>query len=203
MAGLDLRLKARRDGIFIPPLCTELSGQVFSFVYDGGSTEALRIDDTVYECSKVRDALYLLIGQGAAYAIDTELSAVTRVSAEKNGTAISMGVFGDGSKRHELTQDMDGNTVMWSCGAKSEFSVTARYSGGGVSLSRTLELAELSASEFAVVSLGGCCYIQCALVRGYDEPLTVVLISDFTSNLCVGAVLGGAPRRFAGYATHL
>ena len=203
MAGLDLRLLQRRSGLHVPPRCTELAGRVFSLLYDSGETETLVINDTELTCSKAGGTLYLVSGRDSAYAIDIEQGAVTRVADGDNGPAISFGIFGDGKKRHELTRELDDNTVMWIFGTERALSVTACYSGGGVSLSRPAGLKELSVSEFAAVSLGGGFYLQCARVCGYDEPLTVALLSDFTRNLCVGTSLCEAPRHFSGYATHL
>jgi hypothetical protein len=200
MAGLDLRL-LQSGGLRVPPLCAELSGRGFDICYDGGERETLRADAS-YDCTKAGETLYLVVSPGAAYAIDTKKCAVTRVISRASTLSISTGVFGDAAAPHELTRDMDGNTVTWTLGAGITLEVTANYANGGVSLARAPELPEKSASDFIAVALGGGRYLQAALICGQGESLAATLIADFTQDICVGVIFGGVNRRFFGYATH-
>ena len=197
MAGLDLRLFQKHGGLYAPPLCTELT-DILNFTYNDGTTEALYVDGSAYECSKLGDSLYLASGRGAAFAIDTEGGAVVCVAVGGGSPIVSLGVLSEGGKNPALTSELDGNTLTWRYGPGSADVVTAVYADGGASLTAA---RELSAPEFSAVALGDGVYLQCAVVCGYDEPLTVALLSDFTRNLFVGAVLGREPQRFAGYAT--
>ena len=193
MAGLDLRL-FNTGGLASPPRCSELHDTVFNFTYDDGSSETLYVDGEMYECSKLGESLFLANGRGAAFAIDTARGAVTCVALGGGTPIVTTGVFGDNTGKHELTSDLDGNTVKWCLGA---LRITAEYTVGSVALSGD---RELSASELTAVALGDGVYLQVAIVSGFKRPVTVALLCDFTLCTCIGAILGMDPQRFSGYA---
>jgi hypothetical protein len=193
MGKLDLRRLRDEASIYTPPRCTELSDAAFTILYDGGARETLTVAE--YDCAKLGGALYLVSGQGSAYALDTAGGCVTRVRAGGGTPEISFGTFGAGGARHAATQDLSGNTVTWVLGTEPGRTVTAVYTDGGVSLSAP----ELAASDFSAVRCGEGVYLQSALVRAGGSAAAVVLLSDFTRGLCAGAALGEEYRRFGGY----
>jgi hypothetical protein len=174
-----------------------------------------------YRCAKAADGIFYLTyiseGTRVAYVLNTvENLAVRAVTDHALKSAFSfgaMGAMGAMDARRApggmaFTDDLAGNTVVWSMGSGDTSSFEVSYGRGTVSVSLPRlrgGSAGYTASDFTAVRTGGETYLQNAVVVSPKGTVCVSMLSDFRSVTCVGSIFGNSGdggvkyRLFGGY----
>jgi hypothetical protein len=185
------------------PFNFELAGKSLDIAFDGGETvkltfaafpeKKLFIGDIAqglaYDCVKADDHVlfvsYELKESLVAYAIDTAKELVTRVyTGEHLKSSFSFGAYGDGADKQGFTDDLDGNTIVWSLGKQENLVLKTVYGGG------TAAVGDYAVSDFKAVKISDNTYLQNAIVTAASGDKSVNLLANFWNLTCVGSVFG-------------
>ena len=167
-----------------------------------------------YRCAKIADAIWLAAAMPplppAAYILDLGAGHVTRAARTAQGDfALSFGAqegASDASRKHELTTDLNENTVEWTFGITESSVISESFGGGTVELTRPYapEAAKLSASGFRAVKITDTIFLQTAAVTSGKTVKSVCLLSDFCHVLCIGCIFDpeGAVQIIGGHGKY-
>ncbi|MDR2615670.1 MAG: hypothetical protein LBC28_03720 [Oscillospiraceae bacterium] len=169
---------------------------------DGGETDEISFptgaDDSFFS-AKITDTVYFISrasdGGRRDYALDTSTGLVTRISGGAGEAAFAFGVIeGTASaERHAPSNDLDGNRVKWTFGPRAEDSMTAEYSGGGVSVTYP-DGSVKSPKSFGAARIAEGVYFYYEAFGEYR----VTKLCDFGKDLAVGSFFDGKNASYFG-----
>jgi hypothetical protein len=187
---------------YAPPRSFELPASV-AVIFDGGEKDEIafpagsadgffsaKITDTVYFVSRSAPG-----GARRDYAVDTAAGLVTRISGGVGDAKFDFGVIegAAATQRHALSNDLDGNKVRWTFGPGAEDSMTAEYSGGGVSITYPDGTVKYP-KAFASARVAEGVYFYCESFGEYR----IVKLCDFGKDLAVGSFFDGSSASLFG-----
>jgi|GEM_PF-410537 len=179
-------------------------------VYAGGGASGIR-----YHCVKIGARVYYLSyalpEACVGYVLDMEAGLITRVVTNVSGdTVFTFGSDDRTKKLHAFTDEMAGNTVLWTLGKKAESVFKTSYTENGAEITTpgAPDQQALRAADFKAVRINENIILQTASVQTGDTKRQIIFVSNFWNVTCVGSIYTAQPGRsavcriFAGYGRY-
>ena len=168
-----------------------------------------------HRCVKIADAVWLAVAAPplppAAYVLDLGAGLITRASrTAESDFVLSFGAregAPESTQKHELTGDLNDNTVEWTFGISKPSVISVSFESGTAELTRPYapEAPKLSVGGFHAVKITDTIFLQTASVTCEKTIKSVCLLSDFRHVLCVGCIFDpeGAVRIIGGHGKYI